>query len=223
MEDKTILTDITQNNVTEEIAESEIQEENFEISEEAKQQSSKFFKFGSKPKKEKRKFESFEIVKTYTPKEKTKESDFDKILEVSNNQVVDEETVTVSSTTKAQKVKLKVRPQGKIILALISAVIIMLSSLSIYNAVKISKLNESINNINNEITIQDFNIDKAIKNLDKLTLDATSPEQAQNLGLEQAAEPTQITLYERQEVNKTSGVTNWFNKLCNFISKLFGG
>lgn len=222
MEDKTILTDVTENQV-EEIAEPQIQEDNFEISEEAKEQSRKFFHFGSKPKKEKRKFESFEIVKTYTPKEKAKESDFNKILEVSNNSLVDEETVSLSSSTKKQQVKLKVRPQGKLILILISVIIILLSSLSIYNAVKISKLNESINSVNNEITIQDLNIDKAIKNIDKLKVEATSPEQAENLGLQKANEATEIPLYERQVVNKSGEVTNWFNRLCNFISKLFGG
>jgi len=202
----------------------EFENEPFSISEEAKEQSRKFFKFGSKPKKEKRKFESFEIVKTYTPKEKIKENnDFDKILEVSNNRQIDEETVSVSSSTKKQQVKLKVRPQGKLILILISVVIILLSSLSIYNAVKINKLNNEIQTVSNDITIQDLNIDKAIKNLDKLTADATSPETAQNLGLVEATTSTEVSLYERKPVKTASSVTNWFNSLCNFLSKLFGG
>lgn len=199
-------------------------EEAFEISEEAKQQSRKFFKFGSAPKKEKRKFESFEIVKTYTPKEKQKnDNEFDKILEVSNNQSVDEETITVSSNTKKQQVKLKMRPQGKLLLVLISIIIILLSSLCISNAVSINKYNKSIENLNNDITIEDLKIDKAIKNLDKLTNESISDEQALKLELEKATDYKEISLYERKPIAKASSSSNWFDKLCNFISKIFGG
>ena len=90
------------------------EESSFEISEEAKQQSRKFFKFGSKKKKDNRKFESFEIVKTYTPKEKTKkDNEFDKILEVSNDLQTSEETISVQNKETTQKVQVKMRPQGK--------------------------------------------------------------------------------------------------------------
>lgn len=196
----------------------------FEISEEAKEQSNKFFKFGSKPKKEKRKFESFEIVKTYTPKEKPRENnEFDKILEVSNNQTVDEETISVSSSTKKQQVKLKVRPQGKLLLIVISVIIILLSSLTIYNGVKISKLNRGIDNLNNQITVEDLKIDKAIKNLEKLNEDAKSDDQKIKLELDKATDVQEVTLYERKTKNEVKSVSNWFDKLCNFISKMFGG
>ena len=202
------------------------EEENnsFEISEEAKEQSNKFFKFGSKPKKEKRKFESFEIVKTYTPKEKPRENnEFDKILEVSNNQTVDEETISVSSSTKKQQIKLKVRPQGKLLLIVISVIIILLSSLTIYNGVKISKLNRGIDNLNNQITVEDLKIDKAIKNLEKLNEDAKSDDQKIKLELDKATDIQEVTLYERKTKNEVKSVSNWFDKLCNFISKMFGG
>ena len=196
----------------------------FEISEEAKEQSNKFFKFGSKPKKEKRKFESFEIVKTYTPKEKPRENnEFDKILEVSNNQTVDEETISVSSSTKKQQVKLKVRPQGKLLLIVISVIIILLSSLTIYNGVKISKLNRGIDNLNNQITVEDLKIDKAIKNLEKLNEDAKSDDQKIKLELDKATDVQEVTLYQRKTKNEVKSVSNWFDKLCNFIAKMFGG
>lgn len=196
----------------------------FEISEEAKEQSNKFFKFGSKPKKEKRKFESFEIVKTYTPKEKPRgNNEFDKILEVSNNQTVDEETISVSSSTKKQQVKLKVRPQGKLLLIVISVIIILLSSLTIYNGVKISKLNRGIDNLNNQITVEDLKIDKAIKNLEKLNEDAKSDDQKIKLELDKATDVQEVTLYERKTKNEVKSVSNWFDKLCNFIAKMFGG
>ena len=202
-----------------------IQEDNsFEISEEAKEQSRKFFKFSHKPKKEKRKFESFEIVKTYTPKEKIKkDNDFNKILEISNDTNVDEESLTVQSSTKKQQVKLKMRPQGKLILICISVIIILLSSLMISNAVTLNKLNNSINNLNNEITIQDLNIDKAVKNLQVLNDDAKSDEQALKLELEKATETHSVSLYVRQETESLKTNSNWFDKLCNFISKIFGG
>lgn len=224
MEDREILLqeNQTQENVVEDNGFNN--DSSFEISNEAKQQSRKFFKFGSKPKKEKRKFESFEIVKTYTPTEKPKENnEFDKILEVSNNQSVDEEVISVSSNTKKQQVKLKVRPQGKLLLIVISVIIILLSSLTIFNAVKISNLYKSIDNFNNQITIQDYKIDKAIKNLEKLNEEAKNDDQKILLELKKATDIQDITLYERNSVPTPKPVSNWFDKLCNFISKMFGG
>lgn len=217
---------VTENDVTE-ITEQEefIEEDNgFEISEEAKEQSRKFFKFKDKPKKEKRKFESFEIVKTYTPKDKNKkDNEFDKILEVSNDMQTSSDTISVKSESKNQKVSLKVRPQGKLILALISVIIILLSSFTIYNAVTINNLNKNIDNLNNQITIEDLKIDKAIKNLDTLTEEAKSDEQALKLELEKATEKQEVTLYVRQNYTDVKGVSNWFDKFCNFISSIFGG
>lgn len=201
------------------------QENSFEISSEAKEQSRKFFKFGSKPKKEKRKFESFEIVKTFTPKEKTNKenNDFDKILEVSSDAKAGESVLTVSETTRKQKVKMKLRPRGKLILIMISAIIILLSTLSISNAVKIGNLKNDCNNLTNQITVEDLKIDKAIKDLGKLSSEAKSDEQAIKLELEKTTDFTEIELYSRCENVEIKSSSNWFDKLCNFISKIFGG
>lgn len=220
--DNLILTETTEEeNLTVEEIENE---EEFEISDRVKEQSRKFFKFGQKPKKEKRKFESFEIVKTYTPKEKKqKNDDFDKILEVSNENLTTEETLSVSSKTISQKAEYKLRPQGKLILIVISIIIILLSSLTIYNASQIGKLNDSINNLNNEITIQDLNIDKAVKNLQILNDEAKSDDQILNLELEKATEVIEIELYTRQQKPTANKVSNWFDSICNFFSKIFGG
>lgn len=221
--DKTIISEkeIEENQVQQEDI---VEDDSFEISDEAKQQSRKFFKFGQKPKKEKRKFESFEIVKTFTPKEKSKKNnEFDKILEVSNDGQTSEDVVTVSSNTKKQKVKMKLRPRGKLILIAISVVIILLSSLTIANAVNISRLNQEIANLDNQITIQDFKVDTAIKKLGELTDKNKSDENAVRLALEKSTEFTQVGLYERNEPIKLNQSTNWFDKFCNFISKIFGG
>lgn len=220
--DNLILTDIetTEN----EVIEAEDLEEAFEISDEAKEQSRKFFNFKEKPKKEKRKFESFEIVKTYTPKEKKQKDDgFDKILEVSNGMQTSEDTISVSTKSASQKVEYKVRPQGKLILIVISVIIILLSSLTISNAITINNLNKNIDNLNNEITVQDLKIDKAVKNLQILNDDAKSDEQILELELEKATTTTEIELYERQEKPEAVKISNWFDYICNFISKIFGG
>lgn len=221
--DNLILTE-TENQEAIQETEEFLEEDEFEISEEAKEQSRKFFKFFEKPKKEKRKFESFEIVKTYTPKEKKqKENDFNKILEVSNGMQTSENTISMSTSSNKQKVEYKVRPQGKLILIVISIIIILLSSLTIYNAVSINNLNKSIDTLNNEITIQDLKIDKAVKNLQILNDDAKSNEQILELEFEKATETTEVELYTRQAKPTTNKVSNWFDSLCDFISKIFGG
>ena len=200
------------------------EDEAFEISDEAKEQSRRFFKFGNKPKKEKRKFESFEIVKTFTPKEKKqKDDEFNKILEVSNGMQTVEDSVSVSSKTSPQKAQYKVRPQGKLVLIVIAIIIILLSSLTIHNAITLNQLNNDINTINNEITVQDLKIDKAVKNLQILNEEAISNEQILELELEKATETTEVELYERQVKPVPSKNSNWFDSLCDFISKIFGG
>lgn len=217
---------LTETDTEEVVQENEgFQDENeFEISDEAKDQSRKFFKFGQKPKKEKRKFESFEIVKTYTPKEKKqKEDSFNKILEVSNEMQTSENALSVSTSSSKQKVEYKVRPQGKLILIVISVIIILLSSLTIYNAVSINNLNKSIDSLNNEITIQDLKIDKAVKNLQLLNEEAISNEQILELELEKATNTTEVELYTRQSKPNAEKISNWFDSICNFISKIFGG
>ena len=172
---------VTENSTeTQEIQqEFEEEEKSFEISDEARAQSRKFFKFNDKPKKEKRKFESFEIVKTYTPKEKPKkDNEFDKILETTNESIVSEESLSVKSTNQKAQVKMKLRPQGKLVLIVIAFCVILLSSLIINNAITINKLNESIDNLNNQITVTDFNIDKAVKDL-KQQINSISQKQLQ--------------------------------------------
>lgn len=217
---------VSQNDIEENVMPSEeiVEDNSFEISDEAKMQSRKFFKFGQKPKKEKRKFESFEIVKTFTPKEKSGENnDFDKILEVSNSGEINESVVTTMSSTKQQKVKMKLRPRGKLILIAISMVIILLSSLCISNAVKINNLNSEITNVSSQIDIQDLKIDTAIKKLGSLTDEVKSDDTALRLELEKCTDASEVNLYERQSLAKPQAKHNWFDKFCNFISKIFGG
>jgi len=118
---------------------------------------------------------------------------------------------------------MKLRPRGKLILIAISCVIILLSSLTIANAVKINRLNNDITNLNNQITVEDLKIDKAIKDLGYLTDDAKSDEQAIRLELEQTTNFTEVELYDRQQKVEVKASSNWFDKFCNFISKIFGG
>ena len=215
---------------TEEVVDVENQEtssNDFEISEEVKEQSRKFFHFGSKPKKEKRKFESFEIVQTYVPKQKqskTLDNSFKNIVDVSNNFEAVEESVSVQSATKKQNVKLQLRLKGKIILIVISLIIILLSSLSIYNAVKINQLNNEIATTNQQITIEDANLKKAIKEFGNLTNEEKIQEQSGSLNMSETRESdiVEIELYDRNPVSKPKAKTNWFDKFCGFLSKIFG-
>lgn len=226
MNDTDITTE-TENIVENEQTEQEVQE-SFEISEEVKEQSKKFFQFGSKPKKEKRKFESFEIVQTYVPKQKQNkktDSSFKNIVDVSNNFEAVEESVSVQSATKKQNVKLQLRLKGKIILIAISIIIILLSSLSIFNAVKINDLNNQIVDTNQQITIEDANLKKAIKEFGELTSEEKIQEQSGSLNMSEVQESdiVEIELYDKQPVNKPEAKSNWFDKICGFLSNIFGG
>ena len=202
--------------------------EKFEISEEVKAQSKKFFNFGSKPKPEKRKFESFEIVKTFVPNKKPKpkaKDGFSDIVDVSNNYQAVEETISVQSESKKQAVKVQMRAKGKFILILVGILILILSGFSIANGVKINNLNNDLNSINQQITIEDANLKKAIKELGALTSEEKIKEESGRLDFIEVPENEvlNIELYERKPVVKPASKTNWFDKVCDLISNIFGG
>ena len=101
----------------------------------------------------------------------------------------------------------------------------MLAGLMIYNGVHIGNLNTqisetstSINNINNDIK-------QVIKNIDELTDEDSVLRKAEELGLSEVApeNKVEIELIEKNEVEEYKSQTNFFDRICNFFRRLFGG
>ena len=126
---------------------------------------------------------------------------------------------------KAEKPKFQLKRKAKVWLVSIAIIFAMLGGLSIYNAVHISNLNRqieqtttSINNINNDIK-------QVVKNIDVLTDEDNVLDKADEIGLKEVPEEDRVTiqLNPKNEVKQYESQTNFFDKICNFFRRLFGG
>lgn len=131
----------------------------------------------------------------------------------------------VESRTKAEvqgqtNIKFKLNSRGKIFVSVFSIVACLLVAFSIYNAVVISRLNASLKQ----------------KEMDLVKLEQTVGESADiynevtsvnnvltNLpgSYKEAGESVVINLKERPVIVEPPTETNWFDKICEFMSGLF--
>ncbi len=102
-----------------------------------------------------------------------------------------------------------------------SIVLCLSVGLVIYNAVQITLTNMQIASIETQISTGSANYESALKQLKKLTSAEEMQEQAIDLNMGEANQTISADLIEtRSEIN-SQNKTNWFNKLCNFLSTMF--
>ena len=171
-------------------------------------------------------YKKYDVVKTYVPKKQVKQkkgSDFESYVIKQSGYVPEKETFVVER--KAEKPKFQLKRKAKVWLVSIAIIFAMLGGLSIYNAVHISNLNRqieqtttSINNINNDIK-------QVVKNIDVLTDEDNVLDKADEIGLKEVPEEDKVTiqLNPKNEVKQYESQTNFFDKICNFFRRLFGG
>lgn len=116
--------------------------------------------------------------------------------------------------------KITLNLHGKLIIAVYTSILLLLSVLLIYNAVSISRYNANISHVSQEIVIKEQELDALQQQLQQL-VDSTSPE---NSNMTQGG-GTSITLrpFEKNPALKYSKDKNWFDSLCEFFSGIFGG
>ena len=118
--------------------------------------------------------------------------------------------------TPAQVVSINLR--GKLIIGVFASIVLLLSILLIYNAVLINRYRAEVG-ANSQIVVSLEEENAAIKGqLDgiKEGLNAGSLDMAEG-------EYQDIELIPRQVIEEIPSETNWFDKVCNFFSSIFGG
>ncbi len=170
--------------------------------------------------KSKKDYEEYEIIQTYTPKKKpNKNANFKDFVDEQNSYSPSKETFVyekVKQTPKMQK-------SNKIFICICCVICVCMGVLGIVNAVNINNLNYSnlsktqeIANLGQEIT----KIDQVIEGMiDKDTV----KENGEQNGMESVTNKTKIELIEKKQVEDYQGQTNFFDRICNFFSHLFGG
>ena len=171
-------------------------------------------------------YKKYDVVQTYVPKKKSqqkKDKSFEKFVTEQNSYTPEKETLMVEKVE--QKPKFKFKPKAKAWLVSIIIIFAMLGGLSIYNAVHIQNMHNSIT----ETTVQSTNIQnslkKVISNIDELTDEDNILSNAQELGLKEVTEENkvEVELKPKNNVEEYESQTNFFDKICNFFRNLFGG
>lgn len=118
--------------------------------------------------------------------------------------------------TPSQVVSINLR--GKLIIGVFASIVLLLSILLIYNAVLINRYRAEVGT-NSQIVVSLEEENAAIKG----QLDGIK-EGLNAGGLDMTeGEYQDIELIPRQAIEEIPSETNWFDKVCNFFSSIFGG
>lgn len=118
--------------------------------------------------------------------------------------------------TPSQVVSINLR--GKLIIGVFASIVLLLSILLIYNAVLINRYRAEVGT-NSQIVVSLEEENAAIKG----QLDGIK-EGLNAGGLDMTeGEYQDIELIPRQVIEEIPSETNWFDKVCNFFSSIFGG
>lgn len=171
-------------------------------------------------------YKKYDVVKTYVPKKQEKQKqnkDFEKFVTEQSTYTTEKETFVVERKQEKQKFELK--PKARAWLVSIIIIFAMLGGLAIYNAVNISNLNNQINQTTTSISNINNDIKQVVKNIDELTNEDNVLDKANELGLSEVAEENKVTieLNEKNEIVEYQSQTNFFDRICDFFRRLFGG
>jgi len=154
-----------------------------------------------------------------------KSPDFNKVLKEQNQFEELEDTLTYKKIERNPRVKFQLNSKTKLMLFTYTFVSVMLVFLFIYNVFALSNLNSSINTLQNNITTEQANIERIIKDIGNMTSEDNILDVANDLSFAEIPVQNIITveLYEKQTVVRYEGQTNWFDAFTKFLSNLFGG
>jgi len=155
---------------------------------------------------------------------KQEENDLDNFtkLEEDSFPVAISKTVEVEEKTACLKINLK----GKLIIFVASVALILFAFLAIFNAVRISNLKTSIQGLNNEIYYNEQVLNSKISEYNALTDESLLESKSQTLGFDEISSEKQHKIKIKRVKSKSSDETlegeNWFDKICAWVSNLFG-
>lgn len=151
-----------------------------------------------------------------------KTQDFSQLLD---NARIDAETIELSLADKqAEKTRAKshlnISLRTKLIIAVYATIIILLGVLLIYNAVSIGQYKESIAQKNALLSVEQAKVDSLEDILANVS--GVTPE---DIGMSKVDSNNITKLKKLEKLAKIDYATetNWFDKVCEFISALLGG
>jgi len=98
----------------------------------------------------------------------------------------------------------------------------LLLFLMIYNFFVISRMNNSINILQDDLTYQEYQVADKANRIDDLTDDSVIKSQLEEMGYGEVSSENVVTI-NSSNYTPLEGESNWFDKLCGFIGNIFGG
>lgn len=156
---------------------------------------------------------------TYATNEKLQElyNEFDKIT-------LDQDKIKEFTQVKVNAVSQKV--PFRVVLAMTTTLIVavLLAFLCIYNIFVINGMNSSINYLQEEVVSCEYDLTRAQGLYENLTSTDNIKSELSEMGYSEmpSSNIVAVNVPESVEYVDVVGQTNWFDSICNFLSRIFG-
>ena len=128
-------------------------------------------------------------------------------------------SVIQSNRKKVHKTKIKLNARGRIFACMYSVVAVLLVAFCIYNTVAISNIKNTLSQKEIEYSQQLNDVNLLQKDYEEVSF--TSGASQSNYVAVNEGNTVKVKMEKRPRFASVDETTNWFDKVCNFISNLF--
>lgn len=137
---------------------------------------------------------------------------------------IDEDKIKELTMVKTNAVSNKVPFRQALVMTTGLIVMALLAFLCVYNIFVINGLETNINYLQEEVVTYQYELSESEGVYDKLTNVSNIQNELSTMGYESmsSSNVVAVSVPEKSEVASLQGQTNWFDSVCNFISRIFG-
>ena len=130
----------------------------------------------------------------------------------------------IDSLTKRNVETVKMSARAKLYITTGFVITALLLFLMIYNFFVISKVQNSIDILQDDLTYQEYQVSERARKVNDLTDDATLKPLLTEMGYAEVSSNSVVVINSAgNDYVPLEGETNWFDSICEFISSIFGG
>ena len=167
-------------------------------------------------------YEEYEVIKSYKPKTRLKQNkEFKQIVDNQYDFTPSNETYIYQRSKTKNVTSSKVR--SRILVYCCAFIAVLLSTLCIVNVVNMTTTNLNNSHKQSEISAIDKNITNAGETIDDIEEEIKQEANKTSYVLSDNANSYSISLIEKKNISSYNEHTNFFDKICNFVSNMFGG
>ena len=144
-------------------------------------------------------------------------NEFDKIT-------LDENKIKEFTQVKVNAVSSKVPFRVALAMSTVLIVTLLLAFLCVYNIFVINGMSNNISYLQEEVASAEYDLTQAQGLYDNLTSTENIQKELAEMGYSEmtSSNVVAVSVPESVEVHELQGQTNWFDTICNFLSRIFG-